>query len=60
MAPAECNYKIYDKEFFAIICCFEEWQPELEGIGMSVQVLTDHKGLKYFMTIKKLTQKQVW
>ena len=25
MAPAECNYKIYNKELLAIIWCFEEW-----------------------------------
>ena len=24
MAPAECHYKIYDKELLTIICCFEE------------------------------------
>lgn len=24
MAPAECNYEIYDKELLAIIRCFEE------------------------------------
>ena len=24
MAPAECNYNIYDKELLAIICAFEE------------------------------------
>lgn len=24
MALAKCNYKIYDKELFAIICCFKE------------------------------------
>ena len=29
--PAECNYKIYDKELLAIIYCFEQWKPELEG-----------------------------
>lgn len=58
MAPAECNYDIYDKELLAIICCFEEWRPELEGTGMPVQVLTDHKGLEYFMTTKKLTPRQ--
>ncbi|KAH7462347.1 hypothetical protein FOMA001_g18655 [Fusarium oxysporum f. sp. matthiolae] len=27
----ECNYEIYDKELMAIIRCFEEWRPELEG-----------------------------
>ena len=24
MSPAECNYKIYNKELLAIIWCFEE------------------------------------
>ncbi|KAG0158414.1 hypothetical protein PDIDSM_5928 [Penicillium digitatum] len=30
-SAAECNYEIYDKELLAIIRCFEEWRPELEG-----------------------------
>ena len=58
MSPAECNYEIYDKELLAIIWCFEEWKPELEGTGLPVKVLTDHKGLEYFMTTKKLTPRQ--
>ena len=58
MVPAECNYKIYDKELLAIIRCFEEWRPELEGTAMPVKVLTDHKGLEYFITTKKLTPRQ--
>ena len=58
MSPAECNYEIYDKELLAIIRCFEEWKPELEGTGLPVKVLTDHKGLEYFMTTKKLTPRQ--
>ena len=59
MAPAKYNYKIYDKELLVIIQCFEEWRPKLKSTGLSVKVLTDHKGLEYFMTIKKLTPKQV-
>ena len=58
MVPAECNYEIYDKELLAIIRCFKEWRPELEGTAMPVKVLTDHKGLEYFMTTKKLTPRQ--
>ena len=54
MSPAECNYEIYDKELLSIIWCFEEWKPELKGTGIPVKVLTDHKGLEYFMTTKKL------
>ena len=59
IAPAECHYEIYDKEFLSIIWCFEEWRPELEGTGLPMKVLTDHKGLEYFMTTKKLTSRQV-
>jgi hypothetical protein len=58
MAPAECNYEIYDKELLAIIRCFEEWRPDLEGTDLPVEVLTDHKSLEYFMTTKRLTRRQ--
>ena len=58
MVPAECNYEIYNKELLAIIQCFKEWRPELEGTAMPVKVLTDHKGLEYFMPTKKLTPRQ--
>ena len=56
--PAKCNYEIYDKELLAIIRCFEQWRPELEGTGVPVKVITDHKSLEYFMTTKKLTRRQ--
>jgi hypothetical protein len=58
MTPAECNYEIYDKELLAIIRCFEEWRPDLEGTDFPIQVLTDHKNLEYFMTTKRLTRRQ--
>jgi transposase InsO family protein len=58
MSPAECNYEIYDKELLAIIRCFEEWRPDLEGSELPVQVLTDHKSLEYFMSTKRLTRRQ--
>ena len=58
MAPAECNYDIYDKELLAIIRAFEEWRPELEGAAEAVQVITDHKNLEYFMTTKQLSRRQ--
>ena len=51
-SPAECNYEIYDKELMAIIHAFKEWRPELEGSPTPVEVITDHKNLKYFMSIK--------
>jgi hypothetical protein len=45
MSPAEYNYQIYDKELLAIIRCFEEWRPELEGTAIPAEVLTDHQSL---------------
>ena len=59
MALAEYNYEIYDKELLAIICYFEKWRFELKSTNQSVKILTDHKGLKYFITTKKLTLRQI-
>jgi hypothetical protein len=55
---AECNYEIYDKELLAIIRYFEQWRAELQSVESSINVLTDHKSLEYFMTIKKLNKRQ--
>lgn len=57
--PAECNYEIYDKELLAIVRCFENWRPELQGASHPITVITDHANLKYFMTTKQLSQRQV-
>ncbi len=57
-APAECNYKIYDKEMLVIIQCLKEWDAELRSVS-SFQIHTDHKNLKYFMTVRKLTEQQM-
>jgi len=48
----EYNYEIYDKELLAIIRCFEEWRPELKGTELPIKILTDHRNLEYFITIK--------
>lgn len=58
LSPAECNYEIYDKELLAIIRCFEQWRPELEGAIYPVKVLSDHKNLQYFCTTKQLSHRQ--
>jgi hypothetical protein len=57
MAPAECNYEIYDKELLAIIRCLEHWRPELESTDIPIKIFTDHKNLEYFMTTKELTRR---
>jgi hypothetical protein len=57
-SSTECNYEIYDKELLAIVRCFEEWRPELEGTPSPVKVITDHKNLEYFTTTKLLNRRQ--
>ncbi|KJZ69408.1 hypothetical protein HIM_11204 [Hirsutella minnesotensis 3608] len=57
--PAECNYEIYDKELLAIVRCFECWRPELQGAHHQITVVTDHANLRYFMTTKQLSRRQV-
>jgi len=56
--PAECNYEIYDKEMLAIVRCLEEWDTELRSVP-SFEIRTDHKNLEYFMTVQKLTERQM-
>jgi transposase InsO family protein len=58
MAPAECNYEIHDKEMLAIIQALEQWRAELEGLGVEIQIFSDHKALEYFMTKRQLTARQ--
>ncbi len=57
-ASVKCNYKIYDKEMLIIIQCLKEWNTELRSV-LSFQICTDYKNLKYFMTVKKLTEWQM-
>jgi len=57
-SPAECNYDIYDKELMAIIKALEEWRPECEGAAYPLQLITNHKNRKYFMTKKLLNRRQ--
>jgi len=58
MLPAECNYPIYDKELLAIIRSLEAWDAELRSVK-EFQIRCDHKNLEYFMTVRKLTERQM-
>ncbi len=57
-ASAECNNEIYDKKMLIIIWCLKEWDAELRSVS-SFQICTNHKNLKYFITVKKLTEWQM-
>ena len=58
--PVKCNYEIYNKKLLVIIRCFKQQKPKLERTGVPIKVITDHKSLEYFITIKKLTKRQVY
>jgi len=58
LSSVEQNYEIHDKEMLAIIRTLEEWRHFLEGATHPVEIWTDHKNLKYFMTAKKLNRRQ--
>src|SRR5882762_11445362 len=52
------NYEIHDKEMLAIIWALEDWRHFLEGAHHKFEILTDHKNLQYFMSVKKLNSRQ--
>ena len=56
--PQEINYEIYNKELLAIIKSFKEWRLMLEGAGLPVKILTNHRNLQYFMSTKQLSCRQ--
>ncbi len=54
----ECNYEIYDKELMIIVCAFKKWWSELKDFIYSIEMITNHKNLEYFMSIKQLSYHQ--
>ncbi len=54
----KCNYEIYNKELMIIVCTFEKWWSELEDFIYSVEMIMNHKNLKYFMSTKQLSRHQ--
>ncbi|KAI0994041.1 hypothetical protein K3495_g14141 [Podosphaera aphanis] len=59
LSPAESNYEIHDKELLAVVSALDVWRSELTGLKDPFIVLSDHKNLQYFMTSKKLSERQV-
>src|SRR6266478_5915806 len=55
----ERNYDMHDKELLAIYQAYINWRHYLEGSINIIDMVTNHKNLEYFMTTKKLTQRQV-
>ena len=58
LAPAKCNYQIYNKELLTIIRYLEYQRPELECTKVPVKIFIDHKGLIYFAEGRDLSRRQ--
>jgi hypothetical protein len=54
----ELNYNMHNKELLAIFDAFKTWHHYLKSPHHTVNVITDHKNLKYFLTTKSLTRQQ--
>jgi len=54
----ELNYNVHDKELLTIFEAFKRWRHYLEGSGLPIDVVTDHRNLQYFSMTKILTRRQ--
>ena len=54
----ERNYDVHDKEMMGIMRALEAWRHYLEGCKHRIEIWTDHRNLKYFMSTKKLNRRQ--
>jgi hypothetical protein len=43
----------------AIVRSLDQWRPELKSTAKKIQIFINYKALKYFITIKQLTEQQV-
>ena len=55
---AKLNYNVHDKELMVIFEAFKHWRHYLKGSTSPIDVVTNHKNLEYFCTMKLLTQRQ--
>ena len=59
MILAELNYNIYNKKLLRIVIVLKEQRAFLYNTIELFRVITDHKNLIRFFTIKELNQRQV-
>jgi len=52
------NYNVHNKELLAIFDAFKKWCHYLEGAVIPIDVITDHKNLEYFSSMKSLMRYQ--
>ena len=55
MSAEERNYEIYDCEMLSLICALEDWQHFLEGLPKPFKVITNHKNMEWWASMRDLT-----
>ena len=58
MILAKCNYEIYDKKLLTIVRVFEKWHFKLKDFKFFIEIILNHKNLKYFMFSKLFNRRQ--
>ena len=53
------SYEVHDKELLVIVKALQDWRPYLADTEKPIQIYTDHKNLRNFVTTKQLNQQQV-
>jgi len=58
LSGSELNYNTHNKELLAIFEAFKTWRHYLESLHHAIDIITNHKNLEYFVTMKTLTRCQ--
>ncbi len=59
LSEPEKRYEVHDKELLVIVKALQDWRPYLADTEKPIQIYTDHKNLRNFVTTKQLNQWQV-
>jgi len=59
LSEPEKRYEVHNKELLVIVKALQDWRPYLADTEKPIQIYTDHKNLRNFVTTKQLNQWQV-
>ena len=57
MSAEERNYEIYDRKMLGLIRALEDWRHFLEGLPEPFKVVTDHKNMEWWASMRDLTRR---
>ena len=57
LTDAECNYDIYELEFYAIVRALCHWRQFIAGSPHKIKVYTDHQNLQYWKQPHKIPRR---